>query len=52
MAKALSEARASVPAQERERLARVYAVFETGRSGGGGGGDGETPSGRKKVSHA
>ena len=57
--KALGEARASVPAQERERLAKVYAVFETGRSSNGNGnGEGggrkkkhESPA-RKKVSHA
>jgi hypothetical protein len=31
-----TEARASVTGQERERLAKVYAVFQTGRSGGEG----------------
>jgi peroxin-1 len=53
--KALGEARASVPAQEAERLARVYAVFQTGRSsgsGGGGAGKKDESPGRKKVSHA
>jgi hypothetical protein len=54
VARALEGARASVPASEREKLARAYAAFEGGRDARGGGsvGGAEESSGKKRVSHA
>jgi peroxin-1 len=51
VAKALEGARASVPASEREKLARAYAAFEGGRGARGSVGGAEESPG-KRVSHA
>ena len=49
VARALADARPSVPARERRRLDAIYAAFEGGRAGGAGDERRRDP---KKVAHA